>query len=155
MSFFSRSLVDFWVQNFSKTGNCCIPVRCWHPDLYWPFFGYLYLRTCVKRVDFARFWPKLAQFGPFDEYNCLIKSQYACLLLSIVISNLSVVILMDNNNFYFTWPSKLALDGWFWGKFYRIWANSSPYMVGSLWSGTSHNMKKLGKVINNLYSIIF
>ena len=72
---------------------------------------------------------------------------------------------MDNNNFYFTWPSKLALDGWFWGKFYRIWANSSPYMVGSLWSGTSYNMQKLGYyykgilldefVCNSLYLIIF
>ena len=43
--------------------------------------------------------------------------QYVCLRLLIGEYQWDVVISMDNYHVYHTWPSKLALDGQFWGNF--------------------------------------
>ena len=91
------------------------------------------------------FWLKMAWFGSFEHYNWLNMGQYVCLRLSIGEYQWDVVISMDNYHVYHTWPSKLALDGRFWGKFHSIWANLSHSVVGSLWSGASHNIQKLAK----------
>ena len=94
-------------------------------------------------VILGPFWLKMAWFGSFEHYNWLNMGQYVCLRLSIGEYQWDVVISMDNYHVYHTWPSKLALNGQFLGKFHSIWANLSHSLVGSLWSGASHNMKKL------------
>ena len=120
-------------------------MRSRHPDVFWPGSGCFHRRISVKMVILGPFWLKKAQFGSFDDYNWLKMGWYVYPWVAFGEYQWYVGISMGNNHDHHTWHSKLGLNGQFWLRINLIWATLGHSMVGSLWSGTSHNMKKLAK----------
>ena len=122
---------------------CCSDISTSWPILtrFRPFS----LAYFCKKGHFGPFWLKKAQFGSFDDYNWLKMGWYVYPWVAFGEYQWYVGISMGNNHDHHTWHSKLGLNGQFWLRINLIWATLGHSMVGSLWSGTSHNMKKLAK----------
>ena len=122
---------------------CCSEIStCW-PIL--TRFRPSSLACFCKKGHFGPFWMIKARFRSFDDYNWLNMAWYVSPWVAFGEYQWYVGISMGNNHDHHTWHSKLGLNGQFWLRINLIWATLGHSMVGSLWSGTSHNMKKLAK----------